>query len=92
MHRDIVFAYPPQTEGLGETAVCQTQFMYQKGRFITVQGHPEFTSEIVAEILASRHRMGIFTDELYESGVKRLTVHDDGIIVAQAFLRFLLED
>jgi GMP synthase-like glutamine amidotransferase len=92
MHRDIVFSQASSTEGLGQTPVCQTQFMYQKGRFITVQGHPEYTKEIVEEILTVRHGMGILTDEVFGSGMKRLTDHDDGVIVAQAFLRFLLED
>jgi hypothetical protein len=57
-----------------------------------VQGHPEFTREIEDEIIKSRFKQGIFTEELYKDAMGRLKDHDDGIVVAQAFLRFLLED
>jgi GMP synthase-like glutamine amidotransferase len=92
MHKDIVYGYPSGTEELGETAMCLNQGMYIKGRLITVQGHPEFTHDIVEEIVNYRHAVGIFSDELFEDAVKRLPDHDDGVIVAQAFFRFLLED
>jgi hypothetical protein len=56
------------------------------------QGHPEFTKEIIEEILKARHSKGVFTDMVFEDAMKRITDHDDGIIVGQAFLRFLLEE
>jgi GMP synthase-like glutamine amidotransferase len=92
MHKDIVYGYPKETEELGETAICLNQGMYIKNHLITVQGHPEFTKDIVEEIISSRYAQGIFTDQIYEDAMKRLTDHDDGITVAQGFLRFLLED
>jgi len=92
MHKDLVDGYPQSTEPLGETMRCPNQVMYIKNRLITVQAHPEFTKEIVEEILETRHKQGIFTDEVFEDAMKRLPDHDDGITVAQAFLRFLLED
>lgn len=58
---------------------------------MTVQGHPEFTHDIVQEIMESRHKMGVHSDDLFEDGKRRLRDHDDGVIVGQAFLRFLLE-
>jgi GMP synthase-like glutamine amidotransferase len=92
MHGDIVYGLPPDAEQLAKTDVCENQGMYIKGRIITVQGHPEFTREIEDEIIKSRFKQGIFTEELYKDAMRRLKDHDDGIVVAQAFLRFLLED
>lgn len=92
MHRDIVYGYPKGVQELGSSVACQNQGMYEPGRLLTVQGHPEFTKEIVEEIVRTRHAMGIFSDALFESAIKRLEEHDDGVTVGQAFLRFLLED
>lgn len=92
MHKDIVYGFPSTVKEIGYSPVCDNQGMYVKDKLITVQGHPEFTKEIVEEILQSRHSQGIFTDMVFEDAMKRLTDHDDGIVVGQAFLRFLLEE
>jgi hypothetical protein len=63
--------------------------MYSPGRYITVQGHPEFTGEIMDEILNNRHKAGIFSDEVYEDGMKRAPIEHDGVIIARAFLNFM---
>jgi GMP synthase-like glutamine amidotransferase len=92
MHRDIVFEYPDGVEKLGASPRCLVQGMYVKGKYITIQGHPEFTKEIVSEILTLRNSQGIFNDEQYEDAMARAGNHHDGVTVAQGFLRFLLED
>ncbi|EKD21704.1 uncharacterized protein L3040_004927 [Drepanopeziza brunnea f. sp. 'multigermtubi'] len=92
MHRDAIFSYPEGVEGLASTSACSTHAMYAKGRFISVQGHPEFTREIMTEVLEARHAQGVFSDEIYKSGSERVDRHQDGVVVAQAFLKFLLED
>lgn len=92
MHRDIAFTYPEGVEVLGSSPVCKVQGMYQPKRLLTVQGHPEFNQEIMEEILDTRHATGIFNDEAYEEHMKKVALKHDGVVVAQAFLRFLLED
>lgn len=92
MHRDIVFDCPPNVEQLGSSPRCKVQGMYAKKRLLTVQGHPEFSNEIVAELLEMRHKQGIFNDKVYEDGIARVGKDHDGVAVAMAFLRFLLED
>lgn len=89
MHRDLVFHYPPGVEELGSSSACQVQGMYIPNRAVTVQGHPEFTGEIVAELLGNRHRLGIFGDDIYEEAMRRVREPQDGVLVAQGFLRFL---
>ncbi|KAF2143791.1 uncharacterized protein K452DRAFT_268194 [Aplosporella prunicola CBS 121167] len=92
MHRDIVYELPQGVELLGHSTLCNVQSMYAKGRLITVQGHPEFNERIMTVLLSARHDQGIFDDELYEKSMRRAGSAHDGLVITQAFVRFLLED
>jgi GMP synthase-like glutamine amidotransferase len=92
MHRDIVYTYPPEVTPLGHSPRCAVQGMYVPRRLITVQGHPEFTEEIVSEILDARVQAGVFTEDEYRDAMNRVKNHHDGVAVGVTFLRFLLED
>ncbi|KAI1133239.1 putative class I glutamine amidotransferase [Nemania abortiva] len=89
MHRDAVLSFPPGVVQLAKTDVCANQAMYVPGRLISVQGHPEFTEDMVRELLNMRKYGGIITDEIYQGGMNRVGDRQDGVAVAQAFLRFL---
>ncbi|KJZ78539.1 hypothetical protein HIM_01930 [Hirsutella minnesotensis 3608] len=91
MHRDIVTELPPDAISLGSTASCEIQAIYSPGRYLCVQGHPEFTGEIISEILFNRHTVGIFSDEVYEDGMRRASVPHDGVLVGKAILKFMRE-
>ena len=91
MHKDIVYHYPEGVEELGSSGTCKVQGMYSPGRFITVQGHPEFTEEIVRELIISRRELKILDEQTYQDGMERAAKEHDGVIVAQAFIQFLLE-
>lgn len=91
MHRDIVFSLPPGSVQLARTDVCPIQAIYVPKRVITVQGHPEFTGDMVREILEMRRYGGILTEEVFEDGMRRVNNKHDGVAVARAFLRFLRE-
>ena len=92
MHRDIIYTYPPNVEHLGHTPRCDVQGMFAKNRLITVQGHPEFNAEIVGEITRRRYDQGIFDKAQYDDAMSRVKINHDGVVVAAAFLRFLLDD
>ena len=66
--------------------------MYIPKRVMTVQGHPEFTEEIMRELLVSAYASGFFDKDSFEDSIRRVDKYQDGVVVAQAFLRFLLED
>ncbi|KAJ4159785.1 uncharacterized protein LMH87_007730 [Akanthomyces muscarius] len=89
MHTDIVADFPPDAVPLGGNDICSVQAMYAPGKYIAVQGHPEFTQDIVTEILFNRHTVGVFTDELYNDGMARVANEHDGFAIARAFLKFL---
>jgi GMP synthase-like glutamine amidotransferase len=92
MHRDVVHAYPPGVEQLGSSPVCAVQGMYARHSLLTVQGHPEFTQEIMEEILDTRHKMGIFDDQAYDEHMGKVALRHDGVVVSHAFLRFWMEE
>lgn len=89
MHRDFVLSTPEGAEPLAETDVCSTQGFLLPGKAITVQGHPEFTGEIVTEILGLRVETKIISQDLYKSGMDRVRDDHDGVKIAQAFLKFV---
>ncbi|KAL8807947.1 MAG: hypothetical protein Q9182_000413 [Xanthomendoza sp. 2 TL-2023] len=91
MHKDIVFDYPAGVQPLGSTAQCLVQGMFVPGRVITVQGHPEFTEEILSEILEVRHEQGVFGDEIYREAMARVGRKHDGLMVGKRFIEFLLD-
>jgi GMP synthase-like glutamine amidotransferase len=91
MHQDMVYTYPSDVLPLAHTTRCENQGMYAKGRLITVQGHPEFNREMVMHILTARHEAGVFKDEIYEDGIKRVGETHGGEVIAKAFVRFLMD-
>jgi GMP synthase-like glutamine amidotransferase len=92
MHRDIVFEYPENVEKLGGSPRCLVQGMYKKDCFISVQGHPEFNKNIMISLVKTRNKQGIFADEQARDALERSGKHHDGVNIAKAFLRFLLEN
>ena len=47
---------------------------------------------IMTEIISTRHKTGIFDDEAYEKHMKKVALRHDGVVVSQAFLRFITEE
>ncbi|KAK1145986.1 hypothetical protein N8T08_003634 [Aspergillus melleus] len=92
MHQDIVSEYPPGVISLGSSPRCAVQGMYLPGRFVTVQGHPEFTEEIVTEIVTLRGKAGVFSKEQAEDALERAKNEHDGVAIGATFLKFLLEE
>jgi hypothetical protein len=91
MHRDILYDYPPLVEKLGTTSLCEVQGMYSPRKLITVQGHPEFNEEIMKEILEGRKAQGLFEKKIFDDGWARASESQDGVDIAAAFLRFMLD-
>lgn len=91
MHRDLIIGAPEGTENLGSTHLCQVQGLYAQRRLISLQGHPEFTSDISREILEIRKKNGIITHAMFTEMIRKVDDKHDGVIVACAFLNFLRE-
>ncbi|KAL9582703.1 MAG: hypothetical protein Q9212_003148 [Teloschistes hypoglaucus] len=91
MHKDIVFDHPHGVQPLGSTSRCKVQGMAVPRRVLTVQGHPEFTEEILVEILEVRHQQGVFGDEIYGEAMGRVGRGHDGLLVGKKFVEFFLD-
>lgn len=91
MHKDIVYYYPQGVEDLAWSDKCKVQSMYIPKRVITVQGHPEFNEAIVRELLDTRREQNILDEATYRDAIARVTKPHDGVLVGEAFLRFLQE-
>lgn len=92
MHQDIVFDYPSDVIPLGSSPLCAVQGMYRPGKFMSVQGHPEFTDFIVTEVVKMRTQTGLFTGEQSEDALRRATNEHDGVAIGKVFLNFLIDD
>jgi len=87
-----VYNCPPGATLLGSSPRCAVQGMYAPRRFVTVQGHPEFTGETETEIIQSRTKAGVFSEEQAQEALGRVDMEHDGVPIGVAFLKFLLED
>lgn len=91
MHKDIVCYYPQGVEELAWSDKCKVQSMYIPKRVITVQGHPEFNEAIVRELLETRREQNIFDEATYRDAIAKVAKPQDGVLIGEAFLRFLQE-
>ncbi|KAK6343981.1 hypothetical protein TWF696_007632 [Orbilia brochopaga] len=89
MNRDIVRTCPSGLTILASTPKTEIHGLYQPGAIFTVQGHPEFESEITAELLKMRNDSKVIPDDTYADALKRIDRPHDGIVVGKALLKFL---
>lgn len=90
MHRDAVIVPPPDVQVIASSAGCQVQVMYQPGRILGFQGHPEFDSAITESWLNERLDEGILEESLYEEAMTRIGRKHDGVLIAAVMCKFFL--
>lgn len=73
-HQDQVTHLPPGAELLGGNDFCPIGFYTIDQRVMAIQGHPEFTPEIMADIVG--RKKGQVDDQLYQTAARSL--EDDG--------------
>jgi len=71
MHQDIVQALPVGWNNLAGSDLCRNQFSIFKKRYFCLQGHPEYTREIVTSI--TQFRKDIWSLEFYDSVLEKLS-------------------
>lgn len=92
MHQDIVATLPQGVTLLGYSPRCAIQGMYATRRFISVQGHPEFTEWMETIIIQTRAETGVFNEGQAQEGLGRVGHEHDGLAIGTTFLKFLLEE
>lgn len=91
MHQDAVLSIPEGCENLGYSPRCGIQGLYRQGSIFTVQAHPEFTQDVMQDLLDSRHESGVFDNDLFNDATARSGMDHDGLRVSRAIWTFLLE-
>ncbi|BGP42907.1 hypothetical protein JCM10449v2_006922 [Rhodotorula kratochvilovae] len=98
MHRDHVPSVPKGFELLGSTSDCDVhgfvRFVDESAphtaeniAVVTLQGHPEFNSTIVNEVIDMREGKGVISHELAEESREYAGQHDDGDWIGRVLLR-----
>ncbi|KAH7127905.1 class I glutamine amidotransferase-like protein [Dactylonectria estremocensis] len=75
---------------IGSTSQCQNQGIYQPGRILTLQGHPEFDQFITTECLKLVGQRVGWEEEFRDAAVASATVNDDAAIAANIIVAFFL--
>ncbi|BGP02920.1 putative glutamine amidotransferase [Rhodotorula toruloides] len=98
MHRDHVPSFPPSFELLGSTPACaihgmvrlvdpSAPFSHTNIAAVTLQGHPEFDSEMVNTIIDAREAGGVISREVAEESREYAGERDDGAWIGRVLLR-----
>lgn len=90
MHRDAVIETPHQVEVIASSPRCDVQVMYQPGRVLGFQGHPEFDEAISESLIIQRLDDGILDRALYEDAMTRVHHKHDGELIATTMCKFFL--
>ncbi|KAF7555159.1 hypothetical protein G7Z17_g2380 [Cylindrodendrum hubeiense] len=91
MHLDTVVETPPGMEILGSSAISEVQFMYEPGRVLGIQGHPEANAFIIKQYLDSRFEQNLIEDREYQEALSKIDSEHDGDLFAKAIPKFLFE-
>ncbi|KAJ3087519.1 hypothetical protein HK102_010887 [Quaeritorhiza haematococci] len=90
MHQDIVTVVPPDMEVLASSDKCAVQSMFLKNRILTIQGHPEFTAEIVNALVNMRLARGIFLAEFAADVKAKMDLQLDNAFFTEKMLSFFV--
>ena len=83
---------PEDVLNIGTTPLCGVQGMYKYGKFLTLQGHPEFDEETTREIIEIRYASNAIDKLMFSDAIERATLENEGILAGSLFQRFLLSD
>ncbi|GAA93842.1 uncharacterized protein L969DRAFT_42277 [Mixia osmundae IAM 14324] len=100
VHKDHVPKPPTGFINLGSTAICPCHGMIKLRHpgarpdlanihMFTVQGHPEFSPEIVTDIIDVREQAGVIDSALAAQSRQDAALHDDGVDIARICVKLL---
>ncbi|CAG8668832.1 12833_t:CDS:2 [Dentiscutata erythropus] len=72
------------------TSKSPFQGMIKENQVLTVQGHPEYVGETEKLLINARLNQGIFTPEFAQAGLKTADYEDDGLLIGQKFIEFMI--
>ncbi|KAJ3016188.1 hypothetical protein HKX48_004171 [Thoreauomyces humboldtii] len=90
MHQDHVSIPPTGFKVLSSTVTCPIQMMIKEDRYLTIQGHPEFTANVVREIVKARQASKVFSTEAAEAALAAVDNPVDNVWFGEKFLGFMV--
>lgn len=89
MHQDIVCGLPPApVQVIGSSDMCSIQGLYQDGKLLTFQGHPEFVTDVSDKLVKSLFQKGLISESSFEDMQKSLSQVNEGSAVGESLVRF----
>ncbi|KAK8115859.1 hypothetical protein PG984_012361, partial [Apiospora sp. TS-2023a] len=95
LHSDEVVAgdsLPPTWSSIGSSTLCEIQGLYQPGRVLTYQGHPEFDRIIMNDFVRRLVKAGAIDAAVSETYLAFVERDDTRILAAEVLLKFLAID
>jgi GMP synthase-like glutamine amidotransferase len=89
MHLDAVVELPPGMEIIGSSSRCDVQLLYQKGRVLGIQGHPEANAFVIKESLNARFCQNLIDSDTYQQALSHADGAHDGGLFSRVVPRFL---
>jgi GMP synthase-like glutamine amidotransferase len=87
--KDYVTKMPSDFENLASTPICPFQCMVYKNQIFSVQGHPEYTSEILRIVINKRLNDKIFSPDNAKIWLGKLDCRDVGVWLGKFILDFI---
>lgn len=88
-HQDQVVVPPIEAEVLAASDFCPFYMFRIRDNFLTIQGHPEFSKAYTQALMMKRKKM--YSNELFEYGLKSLEQTCDAEVFARWIINFLHE-
>jgi GMP synthase-like glutamine amidotransferase len=89
MHLDAVVEIPPGTKIIGSSSRCDVQLLYQKGRVLGIQGHPEANAFVIEKSLDARLEDNLIDEKTYQEAVSQADRKHDGEMFSRVIPKFL---
>lgn len=89
-HQDQVIERPKDAVCIAKNGFCENAALVYGSRALTVQAHPEFTNDIIADMIRLRRGFGLMPDELLDAAAGRLGTMPDSAPLARRIADFFL--
>lgn len=94
VHSDHVIAecLPRGWLSVGVSDMCDTQGLFEPGRVLTYQGHPEFDQNILYYFMEMLGSSGIIDNETYRTSLILINQKSTSQLAAEVVVRFFADD
>lgn len=91
VHQDQVIKVPPAANIYSSSQHCAIEGFYIGNKVLTHQGHPEFSTDFLEQLLDVKQSEYHFSNTVYKSAKNSLCKNNNGIIFGQWLYNFLID-